>query len=245
MARHKIVVVDDTAMFRELEALFLARTGRVITARSGEEGLETIRRERPDAVVTDLQMPGMDGDVLCSIVKSDPELRDTPVIIVTAGEEPGEHARSVRAGADVVIAKPIRRVCLIDAVNRLLRARRCGLKRVSLEAKVRVEASGQETWAKARNLSRGGMFVELERSLAAPASEVRLEFRLPEFPETLMPTARIVWRRDASAAAPRGMGLQFLALDRTSTQRIEEFVYENAAVAAAKPALPHAVGARS
>ena len=97
--KRTILVVDDASMFRELESLFLARSGRVITAPSGAEALEMARRERPEVVVTDLDMPGMSGDALCKEIRNDGELRHTPVIAVISGEFGEDRARAVRAGA--------------------------------------------------------------------------------------------------------------------------------------------------
>ncbi len=129
--KKKILVVDDAPVFRELGSLFLARSGQVITASYGGEALVAMERERPDVVMTDLHMPGMDGDVLCREIKSDPNLCQTPVIVVTGGVSADERSRAVLAGADDVISKPIRRSALIQAVNRLLLASSCqGLPRV-------------------------------------------------------------------------------------------------------------------
>jgi hypothetical protein len=56
---------------------------------------------------------------------------------------------------------------------------------------------------------------------------VELEFRLPDGPVPIAPTAQVVWRRPGAPGAPNGLGLQFLALDGASAQRIEAFVYEH------------------
>ncbi len=225
--RHTILVIDDAAMFRELGALFLARSGRVITAGNGDQGLEALRRERPDVVVADLLMPGMGGDELCQAIKADADLCETPVILVTSSDDADERARAVRSGADDVIAKPISRLALIQAVNRFLRSPHFrGLTRVSVETPVRIQIDDEHAVGQARNLSRGGIFVEADPTLEL-ASEVALRFRLPGVSDPLAPTAKVVWRRDHSEAALGGMGLQFLAIDRTSVQRIEEFIYEN------------------
>lgn len=229
---HRILIVDDAAMFRELESLFLARSGRVSTAANASEALEAIQRDRPHVLVTDLCMPGMPGDVLCKVIKSDPRLRDMHVIIVTSSEDPDEHARAIRSGADDVLTKPLNRISLSGAVNRLLRSNvPRGLKRVSLDAPVRLEISGAEAWARARNVSRGGIYVESECPLPPPG-EIALEFALPEGSGLVCSTARVVWQHDAP---PHGMGLQFLALDRTASQQIEDFVYERAPLVQAPP----------
>jgi uncharacterized protein (TIGR02266 family) len=228
--KQKILVVDDTPVFRELGSLFLARSGRVITASCGGEALVVMQRERPDVVVTDLHMPGMDGDVLCGEIKADSTLCQIPVIVVTSGESADERARAVLAGADDVIAKPIRRSSLIQAVNRFLRAPPLrGLPRVAVEAPVRLRVESEQALGNARNLSRGGIFVEAEAT-QPPQTELSLRFQLPGAEEVLAPTARVIWRRPACAEARAGMGLQFLALDRTGGRHIEEFVQDHAGV---------------
>lgn len=223
-----ILIADDTAMFRDLGSLFLARTGRVVTAHDGLEALERVRRECPSVVVADLDMPRMGGDELCRHLKADPETRDLPVILVTGTSEADERARAVRAGPDDVIAKPISRIALIQAVNRFLREQPVrGLARVPFEAEVQIEHHGTERRATARNVSRGGIYVESD-PLMALATEVQLCFELPDDEDPVSPTAHVVWRREGDAGRAGGMGLQFLALDRASAERIDTFVYENA-----------------
>jgi uncharacterized protein (TIGR02266 family) len=226
--KRKILIVDDAPMFRELESLFLARSGRVLTASSGGEALVTARRERPDVVVTDFAMPGMGGEALCREIKADPDLRGTPVIVVTGADASEEHERAVRAGADDVIEKPISRITLIQAVNRLLRLSVRGLVRVPLDTDVRIGLPEMETWGRALNVSRGGIFVE-SVATAEPSTEVQLHFQLPDATDALVPTAKVIWRRVGSAGARPGLGLQFLKLDRTSAQRLDDYIYEHAA----------------
>jgi len=227
-AKRKILVVDDTAMFRELGSVFLARFGSVLTASSGEEALAMARHERPDVIVTDLDMPGMDGTALCRAIRADARLCDTPVIAVAACDFAGDRARAVRAGADDVVAKPISRMSLVQSVRHYLRvSREAGLTRVDLETTVTLRGDAFELSGWSRNLSRGGICIDAERGLPCD-TEVDLAFQLPEIREPLHSTARVVWERPASDRAGAGMGLQFLALDRECSQRIETFIYANA-----------------
>lgn len=222
-----ILIADDAAMFRELGAVFLSRTARVVTACDGLEALEVIARDRPRVIVADLDMPRMGGDALCAQLKSDPDLEAIPVILVTGNGAALERARAVRAGADDVIAKPIRRIHLIQAVNRFLRSQPVrGLARVPLETTVRVLHGERDLAATSRNLSRGGMFIETDAPLPT-ATEVALEFGLPDGRSPLVPTAQVVWSGEALDGSAHGMGLQFLALDRNSAERIDAFVYEH------------------
>ncbi len=230
--RRSILIIDDAPLFRDLESLFLARSGRVITARDATEGLAALRRERPDVAVIDLHMPDMNGDLLCRAIKADAEIAATPVILVTGPDAPEDRALAIRAGADDVLSKPLSRVTLIHAVNRFLRSPVLrGLARVDLETAVRIRLPDEDAWGTARNLSRGGIFIELEHAIS-PHTEVALEFRLPDATAPLAPTAQVVWHRPSAPGAPMGLGLQFLALDGASAQQIDAFVYENLPTAA-------------
>ena len=226
--RRTILLADDAALFRDLGSLFLARTGDVITARDGIEALARIARERPEVVVADLDMPRLDGAELCRRLKADPETRAIPVILVTSGDEALHRARAVRAGADDVIAKPISRIALIQAVNRFLRGTGIrGLTRVPMVAEVHIVGASDVSHGIARNLSRGGIFVEAERA-AALETEVELRFELPDSRVPIAPTAEIKWCRPRTPDHAAGMGMRFLALDRNSALRIDEYVYQRA-----------------
>ena len=198
------------------------------TARDGFEALERARSERPDVVVADLHMPCLGGDALCARMKQDEDLADTPVVLMVPGDVAEERAQAVHAGADDIVAKPINRMSLIQAVSRFLRAGSLrGQARVPLSLPVKIRHEDDASWGTARNLSRGGMFVESEIR-AEPGSELALAFELPEVEEPLASTAQVIWRREPGASAA-GMGLRFLALDRGAAEEIDTYVYERAA----------------
>jgi uncharacterized protein (TIGR02266 family) len=228
------LVVDDVPMFRDLGTLFLSRYGRVITATRGEEALEIVRRERPDVVVLDLHLPDLPGELVCREIRTAPATADTAVVVL-AGGDAEEHARAVRAGASDVLAKPIARLTLVESVQRFAEGGwPRGLPRVALDAPVRVRAARAERWLTARNVSRGGLFLEGD-GVPAESGEVTLEFALPDGPRRLAATARIVWRRVLGADVT-GAGLRFVALDRESARRLDAFVHEHFVPAAAPPA---------
>ena len=221
-----ILVVDDAAMFRDLQALFLARQGRVLTAASGKEGLELAHRHRPDVILLDLFMPELDGEAVCRMLRADPLLQDTPVVMLTASQRAEDYERSIRAGANQVLTKPIHRVALIDAVSRYLQSPTPrGMPRVDVATAVRILRAAGECSGTATNLSRGGLFVESSCD-ATPSEEVALEFSLPESLYVLTPTARVVWRREPGAGVEPGFGARFVRIDGESVRTLSDFVSE-------------------
>lgn len=218
-------MVDDTPLLREMAALFLARAGRVFTAATGEEALTLAGVIRPDLVFADVAMPGVDGAELCRHLKHSALHADVPVVLLTGSDSAEERERAVRAGADDVIPKPIERLSLLEAARRLLANAPRGLPRIPLDAPVRLRQRRREWAGTARNLSRGGVFVETEEVLHARA-EIELALELPETPLSLASTAQVIWTRPPREDWGGGMGLRFLGLDRPTARRISDYVDE-------------------
>jgi CheY-like chemotaxis protein len=102
-----VLVIDDEAAVRDLMQRFLTKEGfRVIPAASGEEGLRRAREIRPDAITLDVMMPGMDGWAVLTALKADPELADTPVIMLTIVDDKN---LGYALGASDYLTKPIDR----------------------------------------------------------------------------------------------------------------------------------------
>lgn len=102
-----ILVVDDDPVLTMLIGGILAKTGKIFTARSGDEGLRLARRENPDLILLDVQMPGQDGFDVISELKMDPSLRHIPVIFITGEVIPEIESHCLEAGAADYIAKPV------------------------------------------------------------------------------------------------------------------------------------------
>jgi len=235
-----ILVVDDVPLFRELEALFLARCGRVITAASGHEALAVAGRERPAVIVLDAHLPDLSGEEVCRRLKLPHPAFESPIVVVTGSGAAEEHAAAIRAGADDVLAKPLSRMALVETVQRFTRfPEPRGLPRVTLETSVHIRAANAEAWGTVRNLSRGGMFVECEADLGS--DELDLEFRLPGSPEPLRPSARVIWRRPANGAR-LGLGVRFLELDAPAARVLDAYVHEWAHPDSLAFAMPRASG---
>jgi CheY-like chemotaxis protein len=102
----KILCVDDDILIREMLGDILRFRGyTVITAPDGEAGLAAVTRERPDLILLDVMMPGIDGFEVCRRLKADPEFKAIPVIILTAMNDPKLNQRAFEAGAALALRK--------------------------------------------------------------------------------------------------------------------------------------------
>ena len=103
-----VLVVEDNPANMTLATFLLKSAGyAVLSATDAEAGLALARREQPDLVLMDIQLPGMDGLQACAILKKDEGTRDIPVIALTALAMKGDEERIRAAGCDGYIAKPL------------------------------------------------------------------------------------------------------------------------------------------
>ena len=119
-----VLVVDDHPLNLELMEGYLSEIDcRVATAGDGAEALDLISRETPDLVLLDVMMPGIDGFEVCRRIKSSPEGRLLPVVLVTALGQSTDRVSGLEAGADDFIVKPVERLELVARVRSLLRVK--------------------------------------------------------------------------------------------------------------------------
>jgi CheY-like chemotaxis protein len=104
--KHKVLIVDDEALNIEFLQTLLSEEINVIFATSGEDALTIVKANRPDMILLDIMMPGMDGYEVCKRLKGNEETKDIPVIFVTAKDGPEEEARGLELGAIDYIIKP-------------------------------------------------------------------------------------------------------------------------------------------
>jgi DNA-binding response OmpR family regulator len=117
----KILVVDDDAVNRELLGEFLQAEGpEVVTAPDGRRSLQEFARVKPDLVLLDINMPFLDGFEVCCRLKSNPDTRLTPVVLVTALTATADRVKGIKAGADGFLSKPFDQSELLAHVRSLL-----------------------------------------------------------------------------------------------------------------------------
>jgi len=118
----RVLVVDDVrASLAMLESQLLSEYLEVATAASGSEALEILPRFRPDVVLLDVVMPGMDGFEVCRRIKSTPETSHVPVVMVSGRDDPELRVRALEVGAEDFLAKPVDPEALVAQVRSLVR----------------------------------------------------------------------------------------------------------------------------
>ena len=118
----KVLIVDDEEDIRYVAQMSLGRIGNmtVIEATNGEEAIALARSERPDVILLDMMMPGMNGAAIFSKLRENEETRAIPVVFLTARALPDEVARLKTLGARGVVLKPFDPMTLARDVTALL-----------------------------------------------------------------------------------------------------------------------------
>jgi len=116
-----VLVIEDSASVRRLIEVCLRVLGvDVRSANDGTSGLEAIQQERPDAVVLDIGLPGLDGWEVLRRLRDDPDTADLKVLVLTAHAQPEMADRAAQGGADSFMTKPFRPLDLRVQVEKLL-----------------------------------------------------------------------------------------------------------------------------
>lgn len=106
MAKSKVLIVDDEKLARTmLTDLLRGKEYTVVAAEDGPSGLAAAKREKPNVIILDVMMPGMDGFEVCQALKNDVATTGIPVIILTASEEPHLTKKAFKAGAAFTLVK--------------------------------------------------------------------------------------------------------------------------------------------
>jgi two-component system sensor histidine kinase/response regulator len=104
----KVLVVDDERLLRTMMSDGLEAAGhKVLTAASGEEAIPLAKREKPDCILLDIMMPGLDGYATCAALKADPDTAHIPVLLVSATTDLRVIDQAEKAGASNVLPKPV------------------------------------------------------------------------------------------------------------------------------------------
>lgn len=153
----KVLVIDDQSEIIDMVDYMLTEGGyTVVGAQTGEQGLELAREFRPDLILCDIMMPGMDGYDILKKTRRDPELATTPFVFLTAKTAPEEQRAGMELGADDYLTKPFTEEELLAAV----------------ETQLEKYATLQERYQQQLDLLRHGLSTTLPREMRAPLTHI-------------------------------------------------------------------------
>ncbi len=119
----KILIVDDDATTRKLLGLFLKAKGyEVAYAENGLDGLEKIGTAEPNLIISDLNMPFMDGIEFVKTVRADPARAELPILMVTTEGDPEERERAMAAGVNGYLIKPVSADVVTQNIRHILKS---------------------------------------------------------------------------------------------------------------------------
>ncbi|HOI14829.1 MAG TPA: response regulator [Geobacteraceae bacterium] len=225
----RVLLVDDVSMFLEIQKGFLKMSIiHILCARNGSEALATVKSVRPDLVIMDLHMPGMNGAECCAAIKSDPNLSSIPVIMATAAGKQEDHELCRRAGCDELLTKPFDRGLYLDAVRRHIPELDRREKRIPVSVKVRFQAFRVVMTGTVLDLSIRGLYLATDYDLDV-GTDVTLVFALTNAPEAqVQAKGRVCWKNSGAERRkkeyPPGFGMEFSAFGEGSLAVLQRFI---------------------
>ena len=118
MYKGKVLVVEDNDLNRKLmRGIFKVGNYQMIEAVDAETGIDLAREHLPFLILMDIQLPGMDGLTATKVIKTDPELRDIPVVALTGFAMQGDEEKALEAGCEGYITKPVGVQNVLDTIN--------------------------------------------------------------------------------------------------------------------------------
>ncbi len=214
---YKILLVDDVTMFLEIEKGFLGPSPvTILTAKDGEEALSLTRKEHPDLVVMDLNMPKMDGVACCTAIKTDPALRAIPVIMLSNASRLEDVETCWKAGCDDFLAKPVDGKLFLEMMHKFLPVIERRTARVRCQIPVTLQINDGKFSGICDDISMHGLYVATDVKTTV-GSDLALSFHLPGSGAQLIEIrGRVLWLNrgitQIKPTMPIGFGVEFIEI---------------------------------
>lgn len=233
MGNFNILLVDDEPDILDiLKYIFLKKGYNIFTASNGKEAYEIVKRERIDAVISDIRMPGGDGIELLSNIKKHNER--LPVVLFISGHTDMSLEDAYDKGAEAIFSKPFDKEVLEKAVEKVLETmsgptqnKRHLRQDVGLEIEVRFPNFERFLSTTMQNLGRGGFFVTLEDKFPRMEDKVQFKFHYDNngTKVTIEDTAIVRWvRAQKEGDLLPGCGVEFLFSNKNEREKLLELV---------------------
>jgi CheY-like chemotaxis protein len=217
----KVLIVDDVSSVLDLETSFLKRTDcSVFKATNGLEALRIAKSEKPDIIFLDLEMPVMNGIECCRFIRTDVDLKETPIVIVTASSKEEE---CYRVGCSSYLRKPIDEDIFLTEIKKFIPIQVRKDERFYISLPANVTFKGTKTAGTVINISRSGLFLQSNEPFGI-ASKVTIEFSLPDRKDKIKTKAIIVRIVSGQSTDSKGFGLSFFEISEKHQAAIDSFL---------------------
>lgn len=223
----KILLVNSSRyFFDEGKSLLDRKDFQVFLASNALAALQTHRQEKVNLIVSDLDMPEMGGDKLCSRIREDSESRAVSVILI-CNDRPEEIQRVNNCGANICLKKPLNAKTLLEQVEKLLAVSVRRGYRVLLRAKVKGAQDESTFFCTSQNISVTGMLISAERLLLA-GDQLSCSFYLPG--SAHITADGEVARAEKMPDGKNQYGIRFTGIASEYKSEIEKFIAESLTV---------------
>jgi len=224
----KILLVDNVKAILEREKSMIDRKDfKVFTATNGEEALALHTKEKMDAIVIDLRMPGMSGEEVCRKIRRNPVLKNVSIIMTVLSDDPSEAELCKAAGANACLLKPLRKDELISTLAKHLNVPRRQSIRILVKVRLDAHIGGEFFIANTVDVSITGLLFECERVLNV-GDHVEASFFLPGTDgfHRLAIDSEIVRAINGEVHGSRRYGVSFKDFKEGTADQIAQFVKE-------------------
>jgi DNA-binding response OmpR family regulator len=216
----KVIISENIHTFLEKEKNILSREEiMVFKAFTGEEVLKTHRLENANIIIIDLDMPGMESDKVCKLIRKDKKLRNVSIIIVCSDNK-SAISRCQECGANAFITKPVKHAELIPRIIKLLHISQRKSLRVILYIAVKVHSKYEFFYANSENISSSGMLFLTDRDIKE-GSKVKCTFYIGK---NMVEAEGDIVRVARKEPKRYSCGMRFITLPQPAKARIEKFI---------------------
>lgn len=221
----KILLVDDVKLFIAMEKSLLNREGlEIFTANSGPAAIETHKREKVNLILLDLNMPGMNGDEVCRIIRNDNALNHVSIIMVTTSSKKEDIEKCMNAGANDYITKPINATDLLNKVGKYLNIPHRHSLRVLSRVEVKAQTGDRDFFANTVNISTGGVLLESSETIKV-GDMLTISLIIPGSFHPIKATGTIVRKIEDSGKTPQ-YGVRFIVISEKDRGLIDKYIDE-------------------
>lgn len=229
----KVLLVDDVRIILSIEKSMLNRQNlQLFRAGSGPEAIEIHKKEHVNLILLDMNMPGMNGDEVCRIIRNDDSIKEVSIIMAISSPNKEEIEKCMNVGANDYIIKPIDIKNILNKIGKYLSLPHRQSPRVSTRLEMKIKKGNQILSANTVNISTGGMLIEAHVSMSDFCNDdaVSIDMVIPENANTINIIGKVVRRVDNGKDKLPYLGVQFIDIAENDRKIIEKHIEKNFAM---------------